>query len=398
MTGLGSAGLLRIGGNTYDHATWSPTGAADSDFTPARFDTLMAFSAAVGWPFTFGLNLGTFDPDTAAAEAAALASRPNASQLRGLEIGNEPDLYSANGHRSPAYAPDSAVAEYHAYLLAIERRTNVGLAGCACAFNLAYLSAILDADAPRLALATQHFYPMINGPSIGAGSAQDPTIGNMLSAALMARTASYARAVADAANAAHIAIRMGETNNCAGGGKPGVSDVYASALWAVDHAYTLAEAGIAGINFHGFLTGKGYSPISDSAGVALAKPEYYGLLAFAAGASGQLLPVHITGTPPNMAAHATLGGDGVVRVTIVNKDSVASVFAHIVPSRAMSRATALRLLGASLGASAGVTFAGRTVGPDGTFTPGTAESVPVDSTGFGITVPAASAAVVTLTL
>src|SRR5205085_686978 len=55
----------------------------------------------------------------------------------------------------------------------------------------------------------------------------------------------------NSAKAVGVPIRLDETNSAVGGGIAGVSDVYASALWALDYNLTLAQAGFAGLNFHG---------------------------------------------------------------------------------------------------------------------------------------------------
>ena len=45
-------------------------------------------------------------------------------------------------------------------------------------------------------------------------------------------------------------IRVSETNTLSGGGKMGVSNTMAAALYHLDIALALAFAGIAGLNFH----------------------------------------------------------------------------------------------------------------------------------------------------
>ncbi len=44
---------------------------------------------------------------------------------------------------------------------------------------------------------------------------------------------------------------MTEGNTCYGGGKPGVSDVFAAALWSADYSLLLATNGYVGVNLHG---------------------------------------------------------------------------------------------------------------------------------------------------
>lgn len=70
---------------------------------------------------------------------------------------------------------------------------------------------------------------------------------------------------------------MAETNSCYNAGKKGVSDVFASALWALDYLLQLAAAGQRGVYFHGGANGW-YTPIAGGAGIPFqARPIFYGL-------------------------------------------------------------------------------------------------------------------------
>src|ERR687890_385647 len=84
-----------------------------------------------------------------------------------------------------------------------------------------------------------------SGPGPGAPEA---TVENMLSPDLMARTRACVDSAAGPAAARGLALRVDETNSAYGFGQPGVSDVFASALWGLDYLHTLAEAGVAGVN------------------------------------------------------------------------------------------------------------------------------------------------------
>ena len=46
-------------------------------------------------------------------------------------------------------------------------------------------------------------------------------------------------------------VRMTEGNTCYRGGKPGVSDVFAAALWSADYSLLLASNDYSGVNLHG---------------------------------------------------------------------------------------------------------------------------------------------------
>ena len=79
-------------------------------------------------------------------------------------------------------------------------------------------------------------------------------------------------------------FRVDELNTVACEGKRGVTDTFASALWAVDALFALARDGVDGVNVHTF-PGAGYSLflVTHSGGrwQAFVHPEYYGLLLFA---------------------------------------------------------------------------------------------------------------------
>jgi hypothetical protein len=70
---------------------------------------------------------------------------------------------------------------------------------------------------------------------------------------------------------------MTEGNSCFGGGKPGVSDAFASALWGADYMLTCAAAGYCGVNLHGGGDGI-YTPIAVGDGLATElRPLYFGM-------------------------------------------------------------------------------------------------------------------------
>ncbi|VEB40352.1 Uncharacterised protein [Chromobacterium violaceum] len=78
---------------------------------------------------------------------------------------------------------------------------------------------------------TQHYY-IANG--------QDPasTIGKMLQPD--PKLAAMLQTVAQSAAGAGIGFRIAECNSFYDGGAPGVSNSYASALWALDYLFTCA--------------------------------------------------------------------------------------------------------------------------------------------------------------
>ena len=108
------------------------------------------------------------------------------------------------------------------------------------------------------------------------------------------------------------------------GGKRGVSDTFASALWALDSLFEFARIGVSGVNFHMF-PGASYILFSfrrpNGRWVATVQPEYYGLLLFAeATPPGSRLLRAVTRGGPTVRAWATRGARGTIRVVLINDD------------------------------------------------------------------------------
>ena len=110
-------------------------------------------------------------------------------------------------------------------------------------------------------------------------------------------------AAADA-KAAKAPLLISETNSICSGGLEGVSNSFASALWAIDYMLAGAENGVYGMAFHGGLNSLGecffYSPLCPVVGIPgdyTAQPIYYGMLFTHLLGTGNLLPVTV-GTQP----------------------------------------------------------------------------------------------------
>src|SRR5580693_3605292 len=108
VRGLGTNGVIRVGGITSDSASF----AADAVASPAAKATVIdaanlrelgAFLDATGWRLIWGLNLGAGDMKNAAEEAVAVAAAVK-DKLLAFEIGNEPDGFAGDAHRPKNYA------------------------------------------------------------------------------------------------------------------------------------------------------------------------------------------------------------------------------------------------------------------------------------------------------
>ena len=166
----------------------------------------------------------------------------------------------------------------------------------------------------------------------------------------------------------HLPFRLTEINTASCQGAAGVSDTFASALWALNTMFNLAGVGVDGVNFH-MLPGSHYelftpSQASSGAWQAFVHPEYYGLYLFAQAfpPGARLLPVTAPSGP--VKVWATQAGDGSVRVTLINQDPTADHDVQLqIPGQprpaSWSRSTA-----PSLDATTGVTLGGQTFGAD----------------------------------
>jgi hypothetical protein len=99
------------------------------------------------------------------------------------------------------------------------------------------------------------------------GPATNPEINipNLLKPATMQKVQNTANIASAAASKMSARVRMTEGNTCYRGGKPGVSDVFAAALWSADYSLLLASNDYSGVNLH---SGTGRS-VANSVGGSL---------------------------------------------------------------------------------------------------------------------------------
>jgi Glycosyl hydrolase family 79 C-terminal beta domain/Glycosyl hydrolase family 79, N-terminal domain len=407
---LGKAGVLRIGGNTSEYSYWNPnassvkpesphepvgpdTGkkaAAPRTITPLAIRNLRDFIDATGWQLIYGLNMGTESAETAAAEAAYV-SGVLGPKLVAFQLCNEPDLFSKNGLRQPGYNFEQFATEWqHFYEVITARVRTARFAGPDTAFNNEWLVPFADKFSHQVEFLSQHYY--------AEGPPTDPsmTIDRLLrpDPKLEAQFIGMKETV----QRSGLPFRLAETNSCYSGGKQGVSDTFASALWAADLMYQLAAAGGEGINFHGGGYGW-YTPIAGTREKGFtAHPIYHGMLLFAEAGAGHLVESSLE-TPPDaplLNAYALRGESGVVKTAIFNKNQDRAIHLEIESGTHGDHATALHLSAPGIDATSGATFGGATVGASGAWKP--TEKAPLSSKHGRVIleVPAGSAVLVTL--
>jgi hypothetical protein len=366
---LAPQGVLRLGGNTSDYGFWKPTPSSTPPVRPAReykvgdpppdlsygvtpeaVRNLRAFLDASGWTCLYGINFGTNTPALAAAEAE-FAAKTLGPRLDYLQIGNEADRFGSTvrdpkltGH---PWNADAFLDEWIVFANAILGRVpNARFGMPDIAGNPQWFSTIGDrlaADPMRahVACLTHHHY--FTGPPSNPKAnitdllGPDPSV--QRDAALVSAAAAKLR----------TAWRMTEGNSCYRGGKPGLSDVFASALWSADYMLTLASLGYAGVNLHGgdgqmvanSLGGKlpgdeivlaehgdpashphpYYTPIAHIGSNYVAEPVSYGMRFAQQFAGATMIPIEFDPGPVNATAYAAMRPDGKTILGILNKDA-----------------------------------------------------------------------------
>ena len=365
---LAPHGVLRLGGNTSDYGYWKPTPTStmpprvprpykvgdpppDMSYavTPKAVTNLKAFLDATGWTCLYGINLGENTPALAADEAV-FVYKTLGSKLEYFQIGNEADRFGST-IRDPKltgkpWDVEAFIAEWLTFAKAIVAAVPEARFGMPdIASNEKWFAGIgehfaNDPMAAHIACLSHHYY--IGGPP----SSPEMTIDHILAA--NPRVPKLAEIVSSAAAKLHTSWRMTEGNTCYRGGKPGVSDVFASALWSADYLLQLASLGYAGVNLHGgdgqmvanslggklpgdeiVLAAHGnpadhphpyYTPIAHIGNDYIAEPVSFGMRFAQHFAGGKIIPIDFDPGPVNATAYAVERPDGNALLAIINKD------------------------------------------------------------------------------
>ncbi len=265
---LALGGVLRLGGNTSEFAWWKPTPTSPEPphpqtrevegepkakyyaVTPEAVLNLAAFLKATGWTCLYGIGMGTNTPQRAAEEAEFVAKTLGPG-LQYFQIGNEVDLFSHHLRDPKTWSVKTYLDEWLVLARAVAARVPGAKFGMPdVAANVSWLTQIADQwrgiqNPPHVTTLTHHYY--FGGPATNP----EVNIPNLLSPATMAKVQKTADIATAAATAVGARVRMTEGNTCYRGGKPGVSDVFAAALWSADYSLLLASNNYSGINLHG---------------------------------------------------------------------------------------------------------------------------------------------------
>jgi hypothetical protein len=291
---LSPRGVLRLGGTLSDMTLWQ--GSASNSISPeeaervrTRYEwrlvdqkaagqrpatlgpegiaALGGFLRATNWKLLYGLNLGTGTPERA-AEEAALVMKHAGDHLLAFQLGNEADLYGPS-FRKAGWNFEAYWSDYQRYVKAVRARTpRAPFAGPDVAVKTDWVTQFAERAKGDTVLVSSHYYAM--GPAGAPGIDARKLLSDDL------RLAREMPILVAAGKTAGVSYRMTEGNTCYHGGQPGVSDAFASALWAGDYSLRVAQAGFAGVNLHG--GGEGYyAPITGEPNATEPRPEYYGM-------------------------------------------------------------------------------------------------------------------------
>lgn len=406
--------VLRIGGDSADHSVLGlnslrlPTGVFD--VRPRWFRRVSALVQALHARLIFDLNLVADTPAMAVRWArAAMADLPRGSLLD-YEVGNEPDLYVRRYWTSvfspfaplvkalpSELAPPAYVSLFSAASRVLSRVSpRVGLAGPAVAYPrlaLGWITALLRSPHRHLALVTGHEYPYSAcAPRL---SARFPTIGRLLSDGAAAGIAQAVRPAVLLAHRAGLPFRLTELNSVTCEGRAGVSNSFATALWAPDALFELLRAGVDGVNIH-----VRAHAVNGAFGVGarglVPHPLLYGMVLFTRMLGPDARLVHVRLSAPrwlHVKAWAVRTGWHDLRVLVINKGSVSVRAALHLPGT--GAAAVERLLAPSPATTSGETLDGQRLSASGAWRGRAATEWATRAGGrYELNVPPASAALV----
>ncbi len=374
---LSSTGVLRLGGNTSEFAYWKPrpdspepehpqvrevTGEPKARYyavTAEAVRNLAEFLQATGWTCVYGIGMGTNTPARAAAEAA-FAAETLGERLQYFQVGNEADLFDRHLRDPKTWSARTYLEEWLTLARAITARVPTAKFGMPdVASKVSWLTDIADEwpsiqSPPHVTTLTHHYY--FGGPATNP----EVNVPNLLKPATMQKVQNTANIASAAASKMGARVRMTEGNTCYRGGKPGVSDVFAAALWSADYSLLLASNNYSGVNLHGG-TGKSvansvggslpgdallqangetpeqiaahphpfYTPIATFGSDYVLEPVAYGLKFAGSFSGGTLLKTEFSAklqaAGVNATAYAAKMPGGQRSVIILNKDASADL-------------------------------------------------------------------------
>jgi hypothetical protein len=406
--------VLRIGGSSADQTFWAPKESPEWVFetSPAWLKQVRRIVNRLGVKVILDLNMVTATPQIAVRWARAAEAALPAESIIGFEIGNEGDIYShaswqhITHGRASALLPQRMTARgyassyrvYAAALAGVDR--GIPLLGPALsepATHISWITRLLAGSHPGLGAVTVHRYPL---SACSPPSARTfPTVARVLSENATAGIARTIRSSVRAATRAGLPLRLTEINSVTCGGRSGVSNTFATALWAPDALFELLNAGARSAAVHVRANAINMAFSLTRHGL-VANPLLYGLAIFSRtlGPRPQLIPLHLASRPSlHLKAWAVRISPNRLHILLINKGTRPASVSLRLPIT--GRATVEQLLANSTRATTGVTLAAQHLNPHGAWTGHrTTRMLNPVSNGYALSVRGAAATLVTATL
>ena len=419
---------IRVGGQTTDRSWWPVRGArtplgVTASLGPTWTRSADALVKNTGARLMLGINLEAGSPLVARVEADELVKRVGAANVQALEIGNEPNLYlrtpwyrESGGHRLPWYAktgtpvyarpatwdPAAFQTQFAQFARVMPRLPLSGPETGTGPWLTAFGTELSRHS--RVRMLTAHAYGLSNCDKT-PGTPKYPSVGNLLSLGASRGLYESLGPLIARAHRAGATLSVDEMGSVTCNGKPGVSNSFASALWATDALFDAARIGIDGVNLHTYPgSDNGLFDFSYASSThrwrATVHPLYLGALMFAQAAPAGSRLLHIATTAQtSIRAWATLGTDHHVRVLLVNDGAGSAVVPVHAPSGyGAASATVERLQAPGAAATGDITLGGHRFSSTLTGTPQAPQLESVRPHGGVDTVglPADSAALITI--
>lgn len=249
---------MRVGGNTQDSTWFDPNLSTDLvverslktlqesvTLGPLAFENLNNISSCIPINWIIGLNFNeslVTDPENALMMAQA-AQRSLGCNLYAFEIGNEPDNFVALKQRGPGWNIQKYVNEWisyeHKLQQAVPAIADHGLE--AAVFGSGWRVADLLYYKTQNTTFIRRFQSQIRGISkhdyqtSNCNPKYIPTIQDLLNHTKIDNNIKYAVSGIKQSDMINKSVRMGEFNSISCQGRDGVSNTFASALWAIDY-------------------------------------------------------------------------------------------------------------------------------------------------------------------
>jgi hypothetical protein len=427
-------GIIRFGGITADeNVAWTDAATprppwASRTIGAAQLQAIGRLARRSGWKILLTVGMAHFEPTVAAREVAA-AHRALGPDLAAVEIGNEPDAYGKHGFRELpwiAQGYEEQVSEYREAIAALT--PGVPIAGPDVSGSGIFIEwGEEEALSQRPALLTGHHYPL------GCAQKPPPTIESLLSVVTRGRESASLGTYMKVSRNQHVPLRIDEAGSVSCGGVPGISNTFASALWASGYITQVMASGAVGINLQGNPGNcAGYTPLCApdppalAKGVLRAQPDWYAMLlsrslvgyrplpTTVAAAGEPVMPVAAEGTPagsegattplapesgPNLVVASFSGPRHGVQVVLVDDEPPGArpLALRLNVGAGIGSGQVLRLTGPAPSATGDILLGGHAVAADGSLrTPNHPERVRAHAGAVMVALAPSSAALVTM--